>query len=479
MAQVDASIPLASQAPKLANPMQMAMGAYQLKAAADEDKARQTAMTQQQQMRDAFQTADLQSDEGQNDLVRKIASINPDAGMKLGQQFTQQKAQKLQMAHTLAAMNEQSINLELTKLDTKSQLLLPVIQRYESLIKQGLKPDEATAAVSKQNADAIGQFGQTFGMKPEQIQQLQQQPFNYDNARQAVMQGKAGQQMFKDELERRRLEQQEKLRLETLDREKARDAETARHNRSTESIAAKNVSTKEKTAEGGFFTDGESQLLGALAEKNVNLPAGFRSKQQQKATLKAMIERNPDKSPDQIAQLVKDGKLQLTAETKEVEVAGRQAGRIQLAANEIEEFSKNVEDAIGKIDRNHWMPVNKLLNMADEQLQDPALRNLKVQINSVLNAADQLAARGGTDKDKRAELHRLLTAADSPEVVRAALNGFKQEAAAAKRAAAEAAKVGQSKSGESKASPPKAGDVMDGYKFKGGDPSKKENWEKV
>jgi hypothetical protein len=33
--------------------------------------------------------------------------------------------------------------------------------------------------------------------------------------------------------------------------------------------------------------------------------------------------------------------------------------------------------------------------------------------------------------------------------------------------------------GESIKSGPKAGDIVQGYRFKGGDPSKKENWELV
>ena len=39
--------------------------------------------------------------------------------------------------------------------------------------------------------------------------------------------------------------------------------------------------------------------------------------------------------------------------------------------------------------------------------------------------------------------------------------------------------VGKMKSEGEETKLPKTGDVIKGYKFKGGDPSKKENWEKV
>ena len=52
-----------------------------------------------------------------------------------------------------------------------------------------------------------------------------------------------------------------------------------------------------------------------------------------------------------------------------------------------------------------------------------------------------LAARGGTDMDKRAEVRALLTSADGPEALAAQLDSFMQEAAAAHRAAVKATKV--------------------------------------
>ena len=72
-----------------------------------------------------------------------------------------------------------------------------------------------------------------------------------------------------------------------------------------------------------------ADLMAALAERGVSLPAGFRSKQQQAAMFKALIDRNPGKSTDEIADDIKSGKLKLTAETAAESV--RKTGRVIVA----------------------------------------------------------------------------------------------------------------------------------------------------
>lgn len=191
-------------------------------------------------------------------------------------------------------------------------------------------------------------------------------------------------------------------------------------------------------AKAGAFTPEMGAIMAALAAKGISLPTGLRSIQQQGALYRGLLERYPGKSPDEIADLIKGGQIDLKAELKETQVAAAIAGRVGVATAEMDPMGKRVIDAAAKVPRGSFLPVNKLLRMGENQLQDPNLRTLKVNIISLLNAYDVLAARGGTDAAKREEAHSLLTTADSPETLAAGVEAFKQEGAIAEQAAHDA-----------------------------------------
>lgn len=195
------------------------------------------------------------------------------------------------------------------------------------------------------------------------------------------------------------------------------------------------------------FSPEMSGIMGALAERGISLPTGLRSKQQQIALYKSLLERNPGKSADEIADGVKDGQIQFGAEKKATTVAAGIAGRVKYAEEELTGSIPLVREMSAKVDRGNFVPITKLLQMGDTQISDPNLRALKLRITSVLNAYDMLASRGGTDVGKRNEAHALLTSADSPEVLDAALDSFELEAAVAKKAARNAMRIERDKPG--------------------------------
>jgi hypothetical protein len=192
---------------------------------------------------------------------------------------------------------------------------------------------------------------------------------------------------------------------------------------------------------GATFGDNRtSELLASFASKGVALPTGFRSQAQMQATLDGLLAKFPNNTPDEIADMVASGQIDFGAAKKETTTAAAQAGRVAMATNELNTFAPLVLQASAKVPRGSFVPINKLLQMGEGSISDPNLRQLKIGINSMLNAYDQLAARGGTDMNKRAEAHSLLGSADSPEALAAAIDMFQKEASAAGQAAAEATK---------------------------------------
>lgn len=202
------------------------------------------------------------------------------------------------------------------------------------------------------------------------------------------------------------------------------------------------------TAPGGWrqigatsFSPEAASLMGALAERGVSLPAGMRSKQQQMATYQSLLDRNPGKTADEIADGIKAGQIQFGAEKKMTQIAAGMAGKVRFAEEELRESIPLTREAAADVPREAFVPINSLVQMKDEAISDPKLKKLKVYIVGMMNAYDVLAGRGGTDVEKRAEAHRLLTSVDGPEALDAALDAFEVEVAIARRAAKAAMKL--------------------------------------
>lgn len=205
--------------------------------------------------------------------------------------------------------------------------------------------------------------------------------------------------------------------------------------------AAKDAAQVEQIKSGGSFTPEMGDLLGALTERGVSLPAGMRSRQQQISTLNGLLSRNGDKTPDEIADMLKSGQISFSSEKKLTQTAAGVAGKVEVAGNEIEDFAQIALDASAKVPRGTFVPMTKLFQTADENLSDPNLRTLKSYTQSIMNAYDLLGSRGGSDVTKREENRKLLMSADSPEVYAAAIKAMQTEAAVAHKAAMRAASI--------------------------------------
>jgi hypothetical protein len=180
-------------------------------------------------------------------------------------------------------------------------------------------------------------------------------------------------------------------------------------------------------------------LLGELAIRGINLPARTAG-----SVIAGLKKNYPNKSDAEIADMVATGQATLAGTKAEKRTEGAQVGKVDIATREIPQFAEQALAASAKIPRGEFKPFNRLRLLADSEFSNPDLKELKSYLNSLSNAYDVAAARGGTDVKKRAEAHAMLDAADSPEALARAIQVMQKEAGIALKAGQEALHGSQS-----------------------------------
>jgi len=187
---------------------------------------------------------------------------------------------------------------------------------------------------------------------------------------------------------------------------------------------------------GSGFDDPKVQdLQAAISAAGFSLPAGFRSKEQQLSLMKGLLRKYDGLAPDDIAHLLSSNAIDYKSVTKATQTAASIVGKVEVANNELQAFVPIARDASALVDRGSFVPWNKLKQMGESNISDPDLKRLYVATQSILNAYDMLAARGGTDQAKREHNRAILSTADSPEAFNAALDMIVTEGQAAGQAA--------------------------------------------
>jgi hypothetical protein len=369
--------------------------------------------------------------------LQQIMGVDPGAGMKLQQQGIEQQKLSATLG-TLALPTEPEI-------DAMTDAQIPAT---EAVLKyQKAHPDATMEELNRVGQKVFDQSHEEIGnsalLRPTIYKKF---PAQYDFSRASAGIWKHNPGWAKDhfppppmteyqtaEVEAKKKTEEDAQRRLDISQQQADT--TAKREEANERNLASLIKSR---VESEGITGKAQDLMGALAERGVNLPAGARTKQQLPKTLQSLIDRNPGKSVDEIAEKVAAGQIEFGAEKKETQVAAGIAGKINQASFEIDELAPLALDASAKVPRGSWVPMNKLMQMGQESVSDPNLKRLTGLINTIDNAYDVLGGRGGTDKEKRAENRKNLMAADSPETFAVALKTYQDEAKGVSRAASKA-----------------------------------------
>lgn len=430
--------------------------AYQLSDLMDQSQLRKMQINEAKQkstdteaVRNILKNADLSTFEGQQKAGAEITKINPGMGMDFMKETQGIQKGKNDLDLQQVQLLEAQQGLIVAAID-------PIVGEARQMKQAGKDDATVTAFINSRLPAAITQLRDTKLPNGQSAlsQDILKQVQTAGNVNLATLEGwesrsKAGQAAL-----RQRLEQ---FKADTADRKLG---ETERHDRAMEGNAARRTDQAGERAAAGKFTDDEGALMAALAEKGVSLPTGFRSKDQQKALYSQLLARHPGMSPDDIADKVKDGKIDLNAAMKESSAAANVAGRVSGSAESLQELIPYALELSKKVPRGQFVPWNKLSQYASSQMSNPDLKRLKAVMTTIANDYDVIGGRGGTDMEKRKHNRELFDTADSPEALKAAFDAITQEADLTLKAYRKAEKVGRTEPTPGPAShgtPPQSG----------------------
>jgi hypothetical protein len=388
----------------------------------------------QAKVRQVLQSSDLSTYEGKLKAGEQITKINPKMGMDFVKETTSAKGQQNELT-------QQQYQILSAKNDIIGSAAFTLKQQHDQLASSGKNEAEINAAMMPQMMQTLKQLeSQTL---PDGTPLLNAQ--DRQNYEQTL--GKGYNPAVIDGIVMRSKQAGDALKLKLAERKEntseATQAERDRHDRATEENQRDNTEIRRKKAEEAHsqFQGANGDLMASLALKGISLPAGFRSKEQQVALLDSLRAKFPNDSAEDISEKVRVGQIDLAAVKKETQVAATQVGKVELAGNEIGEFGDQVLQASKAVPRGNLVPWSKLKQMADTEISDPALLRFKTKMQALNSAYDQLSARGGTDKDKRAHIHELFDSAQGQDSVEALVKALKEEAEGADRAARKTMKV--------------------------------------
>jgi hypothetical protein len=390
----------------------------------------QRAEKEDQQVKAILQQSDYSTPEGLAKTASAVNKVSPRSAMdlmKTGQQY--------QSGQVAAQLDQLSL------LEKRQDLIVgaidPIVAQAREMKAKGASDLDVKAFITQQMPQAIqGLRGMQLpdgkpALPDDQLKMVTGIQGGYTLATLEGWEAKSkqGAAAIKSRLEQMKADTAGKAQQTR----EAAETEKEKHDRATEDTAARHAAIAEQKSKG--FDDRQSELLAALADRNVSLPAGLRSQQQIAATINGLFAKHPELTADQIADGIKSGKLKLAAETKGAQTAGTQIGKVALASNELDTFGDQTLQASQDIPRGNFVPWNQLKNMANSKISDPKLLRFKAKMQALENAYNQLAARSGTDVDKRAHIHELFNIANGPEAVSTLVRSLKEEASGARDAA--------------------------------------------
>lgn len=128
-------------------------------------------------------------------------------------------------------------------------------------------------------------------------------------------------------------------------------------------------------------------------------------------------------SPDDIAK----GTAKQKYDQSSAATAGHRAGTMAGVEAALPALADNAIDLSKQVGNSRFVPLNKLMMMADDSISDPNLASFKAANQALASEYQQVISRGGSNVFALREAMDVLNRASSPEAYEAAVNQVKRE----------------------------------------------------
>jgi hypothetical protein len=249
-----------------------------------------------------------------------------------------------------------------------------------------------------------------------------------------------------------------------------------------EAIAKKNSPTLQMQMANIEISPEDKEFWADILRRGGSLPPGLaRSAEGAKLVSEVMRQVTKGKTPttpqEMLANQAEFGGIKAGSRT-----LGTRTANIEMAVNEADQFADLALEASNRVPRTQFVPLNKATQAYQKGTGGPEISAFVAANNSFINAYARAISPSGvptvSDKDHARDM---IDTAQTPQQYEAVIKQLKKEMAAAVRSPGIVrGAMREALGAEKKETPmPKAGDVQEGYRFKGGNPADKSNWEKV